>query len=123
MKNSTRDFAIRDIGCIYCIMFGVKGWVQCEKHHLNAGDKAGGKRVGEKATVGACQWHHVGVCAHNGMQVNCATCIEQRGPSMRHTKRDFMECFGSGRNQLEAQDRMIAAWKKGSFDSAGDNAC
>jgi hypothetical protein len=110
MKNEMRDFAIRDIGCIYCRMAGIEGWTPCEKHHLNAGDKAGGERVGEKATVGACQWHHVGKCYHTQSIRYCDTCTRLYGPSMKHNKRDFMERFGSGTEQLAYQDNLISNW-------------
>lgn len=112
MKDDVRDFAIRELGCTACFLFGVAGRVPCEKHHLNEGDQPGRKRRGEKQTVGLCQWHHVGICAHNGSQTNCASCIEERGPSWRHSKRAFIDRFGTGDDLLAAQNERLAGWKK-----------
>lgn len=111
MNDAMRDFAIREIGCIACWLFGA-GMCPCEKHHLNKGDQPGRKRVGEKATVGLCQWHHVGRCWCAGFPVerDCATCKALRGPSWRHHKREFITVFGDGDALLAEQNRRIEAW-------------
>lgn len=114
MKKKKQGLAIIGFGCLYCRMSGVNELVIAGRYYPE----------GEtKVFVQVCAWHRSGICAHNGMQVNCATCIEQRGPSMYHTKRDFMESFGSGVAQLAEQDRLIAVWKKGGLNTAGDSSC
>lgn len=115
MNLDRRDFAIRDIGCIACLLFGA-GRVPCEKHHLNGGDQPGRKRRGERYTVGLCQWHHVGRCWCAGFPVerDCPTCKATRGPSWRHHKREFIERFGTGDDLLAYQETLLQRWAKGS---------
>lgn len=112
MNLERRDFAIRDIGCIACRLFGVPGKVPCEKHHLNGGDQPGRKRRGERHTVGLCQWHHTGRCWCTGSPIErkCPTCLATRGPSWRHHKRQFIERFGDGDALLSYQDGLLAQW-------------
>lgn len=114
MSPELRDFAIRDIGCVACFLWAdVK--TPCEKHHLNEGDQPGRKRRGEKATVGLCQWHHVGRCWCNGFPVQreCNVCRVARGPSWHHHKREFITTFGDGDTLLAEQNRRINEWKMG----------
>lgn len=112
MNLELRDYAIRDIGCIACLMFGA-GKNPCEKHHLNEGDQPGRKRRGERFTVGLCQWHHVGRCWCNGfpIQRRCDRCLEERGPSWYHHKRAFIDRFGDGDTLLLDQNRRIEEWR------------
>lgn len=119
MKLALRDFAIRDIGCICCHESGA-GKTPCEKHHLNAHDMPGGKRRGERYTVGLCQWHHVGRCWCNGFPItrDCDVCRETRGPSWRHHKRDFLNTYGDGDAMLARQDALIAAWRNNTIGAA-----
>ena len=116
MNAEMRDFAIRDIGCIASALWAekqgiVRGPVPCEKHHLNAHDMPGGKRRGEKHTVGLSQWSHVGRCLCTGAITDCLVCKAAYGPSWRHHKREFLETFGSGDELLAEQDKRIAAWR------------
>ena len=107
-----RDIAIREIGCIACWLQGY-GFSPCEKHHLNEGDQPGRKRIGERATVGLCQWHHVGRCWCLGFPVErrCDQCLAQRGPSWRYDKRGFITAYGDGVVLLQEQDKRIAEWR------------
>ena len=111
MNLQTRDFAIRELGCTACAIYGVIGRVGCEKHHLNEGDQPGRKRRGERFTVGLCQWHHVGRCHCSGAVTDCAECREVYGPSWRHHKRDFLDAFGSGDELLAVQNQRIEKWR------------
>lgn len=108
--HDRRDFDIRTIGCLACRLGGV-GFTSCEKHHLNFGDRPGGKRLGEKLTIGLCQWHHRGICfctLHHAVIRNCPTCYRVIGPSWVHHRREFTERYGSGEKLLEIQDKLIA---------------
>ena len=113
MNADLRDFAIRDLGCTACSLYGVPGRVPCEKHHLNEGDQPGRKRRGERFTVGLCQWHHVGRCLCGGIALidrDCDMCHVKRGPSWRWHKREFLDTFGDGDQLLAVQDRRIERW-------------
>lgn len=109
-----RDDAIRQLGCIACRIQGL-GYCPCEKHHLNKGDQPGRERRGERATVGLCQWHHVGRCWCNGFPVTraCRTCYDTRGPSWVHHKRIFLDRYGSGDVLLAVQDRHLILQAQG----------
>lgn len=113
MSPEVRDAAIRDIGCIACHLWGA-GKTPCEKHHLNAFDMPGGKRRGERFTVGLCSWHHTGRCWHNGFPIErgCEVCKADRGPSWRWHKREFLDTFGDGDTLLAEQGRRIALWAR-----------
>ena len=64
MNRRDRDlrfFAIGEIGCIVCKNRNL-GFVPCERHHLlTTGLHGNGKRRGDEATVGLCQYHHRGI--------------------------------------------------------------
>lgn len=110
MKADLRDFILRDLGCTACYLSGV-GWMPCEKHHLNEGDQPGRKRLGEKETVGLCQWHHVGRCHHTGAITDCGECHDLYGPSWRHHKREFLDTYGDGETFLAVQNDRINDWE------------
>ena len=110
-----RDMAIREIGCLACLLEGLHG-ILCEKHHLNEGDTPGRKRRGELFTVGLCQWHHVGKCqcpGKNDVVRRCEVCGHRRGPSWRHDKRLFIERYGDGDAFLAEQNRRIDGYFRG----------
>lgn len=102
-----RFTAIRECGCIACRLFGVVGIVMPQVHHLNFGDRHGGKRLGDEFTVGLCPWHHVGE-PFQGM--SASECRFQHGPSWQLEPRAFRERFGTGTGLLEYQNRLLAAW-------------
>jgi hypothetical protein len=112
LSLDVRDFAIRELGCTACSLYGVPYRVGCEKHHLNEGDQPGRKRRGERFTVGLCQWHHVGRCHCTGTVTDCPTCRLVHGPSWRHHKREFLDTFGDGDQLLAVQDSRIERWRK-----------
>jgi hypothetical protein len=117
MKADMRDFAIRDLGCTCCYLMGYGG-VPCEKHHLNAQDRHGGKRRGEAYTVGLCKWHHVGRCHCDGSQRDCPTCHMRYGPSWHHSAHEFRDTFGSGDDLLAVQNERIEKWRKNTLGAA-----
>lgn len=102
MNHETRDFAIRDIGCIVCRERGL-GFVACEKHHLTTTGRHGsGKRRGERFTVGLCPYHHRGIGAPTS----------ELGPSYAREPKAFRFLYPDDK-LLEEQNRLIAAWLAG----------
>lgn len=120
MNHETRDFALRECGCVATHLWRRKQGLPLlvvlgDKHHLNAFDMPGGKRRGEKFTVCLSQWSHVGRCWCSGSPVerDCPECKARSGPSWRWHKREFLDTFGEGDALLAEQDRLIAAWLAG----------
>ena len=110
MNNATRDFAIRDIGCLVCHARGLKAGAEhglpAEKHHLlTTGLHGNGKRRGEKATVGLCPYHHRGV----------GTPSAELGPSFAREPRAFRALYPD-EWLLAEQERRLARW---SADTVG----
>lgn len=105
--RNIRFIAIREIGCIACRMHGIDGHVPPQVHHLNFGDRHGGKRLGDEYTVGLCVWHHVGQ-PFDGMWPG--QCREKFGPSWAREPKLFRETFGDGARLLEYQNTLIARW-------------
>lgn len=60
IERDQRYTLIRICGCVACHLFKVPGVVPPQVHHLNAGDKHGGERLGDEFTVGLC------VCTTSG---------------------------------------------------------
>lgn len=113
MNQELRDFAIRSIGCIYCRKDGYVA-IPCEKHHLlTTGLHGNGKRRGESATVGSCQWHHRGI--GRGFYANG----EPMGPSYAKEARAFRSHYGSDDESLQYQNDLIEQWKRGEIAEVG----
>lgn len=110
MKPVHRDFAIREIGCIACRIAGCTYPVGCEKHHLNAQDRHGGKRLGEAYTVGLCPWHHRGVPFEFHTE---AECRDAYGPSWAREPSAFRSRFGNGESLLAYQNDLLKQWELG----------
>ena len=109
MNHETRDFAIRDIGCVVCRLRGL-GFVACEKHHLTTTGRHGnGKRRGERFTVGLNPWSHRGV-PYGGMTVG--QCRDLFGPSYAREPKAFRALYPDD-VLLAEQNRLIAAWVAG----------
>lgn len=111
MTPSERDrryFAIRECGCIACLMQGIRN-VAPQVHHLNEGDVHGGRRLGDDHTVGLCPWHHVGqpICGLTGDE-----CRERLGPSWELEPDAFRVTFGLGVELLAYQERLLKAWRE-----------
>lgn len=106
-ERDTRYFAIRSIGCIACLLFGVAGIVGPQIHHLNFGDRHGGARLGDEYTVGLCPWHHVGQPPERMWK---AEAQERMGPSWELNPNAFRERFGTGVQLLAYQNRLIREW-------------
>lgn len=112
MNDQLRDFAIREIGCIFCRLAG-KRPMPAEKHHqLSTGLHGNGKRKGEKATVGGCGYHHRGAAAV-GTQMARSLKEQGYGPSLADEPRAFRQRFGTDAEHLALQNQLIARWKQG----------
>ena len=109
MKPEVRDFALREIGCIVCLLRGL-GFAACEKHHLlTTGRHGTGKRRGEAYTVGLCIYHHRSV----------GTPTSALGPSYAREPRAFRELYPDDL-LLAEQNRRIEEWRK---STVGVAAC
>ena len=112
MNNQLRDFAIREIKCICCLLAGKRPML-AEKHHLlTTGLHGNGKRRGEKFTIGLCTYHHRG--AHGvGMQYARSCKEEGYGPSLGDEPRAFRQRFGTDDELLELQEKLIKRYMAG----------
>ena len=95
---------ITAIGCLACRFRGYFAQ-PCQVHHLNLDQHAGQERLGDAHTIGLCPWHHVGEPL-NGASRNRTR--ELLGPSMKHEPVKFRELFGTDRELLQEQNRLIA---------------
>lgn len=98
-----RFVAIKELGCIACLMREIPGPVECDVHHLTVGGKHGAPRRGHDYSIGLCSWHHRG-------QHNTASLHYSAGPSYYHEARKFREVFGDDDYLLSMQNDMLA-WK------------
>lgn len=105
-ERDTRFLAIREIGCIACLMLGL-GIVGPQVHHLNLGDHHGGKRLGDEYTVGLCPWHHVGQPPDHMWKAEAQRLM---GPSWELNPNAFRERFGTGAQLLAYQNELIRRW-------------
>ena len=101
MKHSTntptkaqkeRFRKLQEFGCIAC--FKELDWSAPDIHHI----VEGGRRLGHDFTLPLCPWHHRGIqwdeWTARGME-------EVLGPSLAHSKRKFVEWYGTERELLE----------------------
>lgn len=92
-----RFSAIKEIGCIACLRFGI--WRVPEVHHLNLGGLAGHKRRGDEFTIGLCRWHHRGIPSYTALLT---------GPSLARESKAFRAQFGTDDELLVEQNKLIA---------------
>lgn len=97
MANPTRADKERwsrivELGCVACILDGNLG-VPPDIHHI----LSGGRRIGHRATVGLCPWHHRGVGEYT----------ETHGPSLARNPKLFEERYGTGPELLEMQNELL----------------
>lgn len=116
-ERDERFTLIRICGCVACHLAAVPGVVGPQIHHLNFGDKHGGKRLGDDHTIGLCIWHHVGQ-PHDGMWPG--RCRALMGPSWAREPSAFRETFGTGAALLEFQNELIAGYLQRTSIPAAD---
>ena len=112
MNLELRDFAIRELGCTACSLYGVPYRVAERSTTFERRRPAGAQAPRRAVLVGLCQWHHVGRCHCDGAVRDCPACRLKHGPSWRHHKREFLDTFGDGDQLLAVQDNRIERWRK-----------
>lgn len=102
-KARARRFErIWSIGCLCCRR---RGWfAACQIHHLNLGQHAGQKRLGDEATVGLCPYHHQGQLD----PLTSPEALRLLGPSLALEPVKFRKVFGDDQSLLAEQNRLIA---------------
>jgi len=109
MKDSRRDFALRSIGCVVCLLLGL-GYVPAAKHHLlTTGQHGNGKRIGEKATVPLCDYHHQG--RHVVGSAVARALYPTHGPSYADNAREFRSRWPDS-VLLEETEKRIDQWQQ-----------
>jgi len=98
---------IGEIGCIACRRYGYFG-VLGQVHHLNLGQHAGQKRLGNDHTIGLCVYHHQGYLGNQTQD----WWESKVGPSLALRPVKFREIFGSDLELLEEQNRLIEQAEK-----------
>jgi hypothetical protein len=107
-KPQTKDDARRlavivQIGCLPCLIDGWGG-VEATVQHITEG----GRRVEDEHqnTYGSCTWHHLGEVppSFNG---DARAATRRFGPSFYHSKREFAMKYGSERQLVLIQDRLV----------------
>jgi hypothetical protein len=112
VNNQVRDYAIREIQCIACRLIGRRPMPAAKHHLISTGLHGNGKRRGEKATIGLCDYHHQGA-SQVGTQRARSLKEQGYGPSLADEPRAFRARFGTDNELLALQDKLIEAWQKG----------
>lgn len=96
------------LGCLPCMLEGYGAAGDCRvmadiQHVL---DESGEKRLGHDATYGSCPWHHRGLVLRDDLSEADMQAIF--GPSMQHSKREFVSRYGPELQLVELQTGLIA---------------
>lgn len=126
MTSKQRMYHLQELGCICCWLNDNSPLVLrvfrsispdlnlgVETHHLNFGGKHGGKRLGDKATIRLCWWHHKG--SFNGLPapsgqsgINWMECqADKFGPSWAQGTRRFRAEYGTDEYLLELTNQAL----------------
>lgn len=92
---------LKEMGCIVTRLYFGK-WAPAEIHHLTEG----GRRLGNMKTIPLTGWLHRAI-----LPESCKTAFEatiKHGPSL-HTKRAFVEAFGTELELLEQVNKLLEA--------------
>lgn len=103
--QAVRFVHIKAIGCIACLLTGIRIQTIPEVHHLNAGGYHGAKRRGHDFTIGLCGWHHQG---NPPFGMALAGALNVLGPSHKRHKMAFRIQYGTDDQLLETQNKLIA---------------
>jgi hypothetical protein len=112
VNNELRDYAIREVGCLACLLVDKRPLPTAKHHLLTTGRHGNGKRRGEKATIGLCDYHHQGA---SQVGTPRARSLKEQGygPSLADEPRAFRQRFGTDDELLALQDKLIAGWQRG----------
>jgi Recombination enhancement, RecA-dependent nuclease len=105
--QQARQDAARAMGCIACLMRGLRGEDQCgrtEIHHQNLGGYAGQKQLGQDQTVALGAYHHQGVLLRG---LGLADMARRFGPSLKRAPRAFRAAFGDDPELLAEQNKRL----------------
>lgn len=103
MKRERRFMRLQDIGCICCLKEGFED-VPVDIHHIV--DKGYREHSGgDYATLPLCPWHHRGE-PPNGLTLDEA--LFAAGPSLRYSKKRFIQTYGTERELLAEIEQRIA---------------
>lgn len=96
--------AIKQSGRCVCCMLNVTMGLRradgegCDAHHV----LIGGRRIGHKATLGLCPWHHRGI--YPGIYRGIAAATRAMGPSLAYGSKPFVQVYGTDAALLEVQN-------------------
>jgi hypothetical protein len=112
MNLQRRDFAIREIGCLACLLSDRRSMPVARHHLLTTGRHGTGKRRGERESIGLCDYHHQGAKqVGTAFARNCVA--EGYGPSLADEPRAFRQRFGTDDELLTLQNQLLARWEAG----------
>ena len=100
-EQQKRQDAIRELGCIACIMDNAP--VFCGDptiHHQTTS----GRTISQDATVCLGRWHHQGVCLDH---FTTSKMLGLFGPSLAKEPRRFVSCYGSNAELLAIQNAYL----------------
>ena len=96
--DKSRMQAIKDSGCICCLL--ATGKTQApDVHHLTSG----GRREGHQATLGLCGYHHRGLLDGQSKQFVSGLL----GPSYAWGRKGFQQHFGTDEQLLKIQNMIL----------------
>jgi len=107
MNLELRDFALRE-ECIACRLRGIRGVLAAKHHTLTTGFHGNGKRRGERATVGLCDYHHQGAAVVGTAYARFLA--RDRGPSYADNARAFRAEFPDAL-LLAEQEKALDEWR------------
>jgi hypothetical protein len=98
-EDINRIHAIKEIGCICCLMEGIPKRL-CEWHHLTEE----GFTISHQDTIGLCQWHHKAICEEGK---NSTEMRRIYGPSLAKGSVPFHRNYGTQEFLLGYQNKLI----------------
>lgn len=98
-EDEERFGRVKEGRCVACWKVG-RQTIGCDAHHL----LYGGRRIGHKASVALCLWHHRG---HPFDGVTPQQMRHLYGPSLMDGSKPFRAAYGADAELLEMQERML----------------
>lgn len=100
---------LHEIGCIVCAVYFGRWRTPGDVHHILCGSRRAALNQHQR-TILLHPWYHRGVppCDERGRQLTNQQAYDLMGPSLFHTKREFVERFGTEAELLEMTNALIA---------------